>query len=211
MGELEKLVSAADMQSLLKLLVVLAVTAEVIHAFPGFPGFGAARPQNDVLSVLMERELCAPESLAKMSSVCRMVCQAFCGLLKVAKAPSPTPPAYPYGISGYSPVSYNPVPIYQSPLYYPKQGWGGKDKQDWAEWAKEKEGGSDEKAAASQNKMKKKKEEKEHVHEEEDQARPRTFPDDDEDEGIQLIQKAIRGNHDHYHHDHRDHHESGRW
>ena len=49
----------------------------------------------------------------------------------------PTPPAYPYGISGYSPVSYNPVPIYQSPLYYPKQGWGGKDKQDRAEWAKE--------------------------------------------------------------------------
>merc|ERR1712117_667907 len=190
MGELEKLVPAADMQSLLKLLVVLAVTAEAIHAFPGFPGFGAARPQNDVLSVLMERELCAPESLAKMSSVCRMVCQAFCGLLKVAKAPSPTPPAYPYGISGYSPVSYNPVPIYQSPLYYPKQGWGGKDKQDWAEWAKEKE----------------------RVHEEEDQARPRTFPDDDdEDERIQLIQKAIRGNHDHYHHDHRDHHEGGRW
>merc|ERR1712117_760169 len=104
--------------------------------------------------------------------------------------------------------------IYQSPLYYPKQGWGGKDKLDWSEWAKEKEGGSDEKVAASQNEMKKKKkEEKEHVHEEEDQARPRTFPDDDddEDERIQLIQKAIRGNHDHYRHDHRDHHESGRW
>ena len=49
----------------------------------------------------------------------------------------PAPPAYPYGISGYTPVNYNPVPIYQSPLYYPKQGWGGKDKQDWAEWAKE--------------------------------------------------------------------------
>merc|ERR1712117_1009461 len=144
MGELEKLVPAADMQSLLKLVVVLAINSEVIHAFPGFPGFGAARPQNDVLSVLMERELCAPESLAKMSSVCR--------LLKVPKAPSPTPPAYPYGISGYSPVSYNPVPIYQSPLYYPKQGWGGKDKQDWAEWAKEKEGGSDDKVAASYTK-----------------------------------------------------------
>ena len=47
---------------------------------------------SDVLSVLMERELCAPESLAKMSSVCRMVCQAFCGLLKVAKAPSECQP-----------------------------------------------------------------------------------------------------------------------
>jgi len=143
----------SDMPRFLRLLMVLAVTAEVIHAFPGvgFPGFGLARPQNDVLSVLMERELCAPESLAKMSSVCRMVCQAFCGLLKVAKATSPTPPAYPYGIS-YNPVSYNPVPIYQSPLYYPKQGWGGKDKQDWAEWAKEKEGGSDDKVAASYTK-----------------------------------------------------------
>ena len=38
----------------------------------------------------------------------------------------------------YNPGSYNPVPIYQSPLYYPKQQWG-KDKHDWADWAKEKE------------------------------------------------------------------------
>ena len=43
---------------------------------------------SDILSVLMERELCAPESLAKMSSVCRIICQTVCGLLKVAKTPS---------------------------------------------------------------------------------------------------------------------------
>ena len=43
---------------------------------------------SDVLSVLMERELCSAESLAKMSSVCRIICQTVCGLLKVAKTSS---------------------------------------------------------------------------------------------------------------------------
>ena len=49
-----------------------------------------------------------------------------------------TPPAspYPFGVSYNPAASYNPVPVYQSPLYYPK--WG-KEKHwaDWAEWAKE--------------------------------------------------------------------------
>jgi len=130
-------------KSFLRLLVVLAVTTEVIKAFPGvgFPGAGFSKPpnKNDILSVLMERELCSAESLAKMSSICRIICQTVCGLLKVGKTRSLSPPAspFPFGVS-YNPVSYNPVPIYQSPLYYPKQQWG-KDKHDWADWAKEKE------------------------------------------------------------------------
>ena len=48
----------------------------------------------------------------------------------ISVSSGPPPSAYPYGLS------YNPVPIYQSPLYYPKQQWG-KDKRDWADWAKE--------------------------------------------------------------------------
>merc|ERR1712038_501219 len=79
MGEFEKFGPSAmssNKKPFLRLIVVLAVTTEVIHAFPGvgFP-FSKPQPQNDVLSVLMERELCSAESLAKMSSVCRIICQ----------------------------------------------------------------------------------------------------------------------------------------
>ncbi len=40
---------------------------------------------SDLLSVLLEHELCSSSALSKMSPICRLVCQTACGLFRAAQ------------------------------------------------------------------------------------------------------------------------------
>merc|ERR1712066_74184 len=175
-------------KSFLRFVALLAVASAAVNAFP--------KPGNkpDILGALLEHQLCSPESLAKMSPICRIICQTVCGMLKSAEkalnTSNPQRPPQQQPRPWKDGWSYNPVPVYQSPLYYPRphdddssasSASSSSSEQDSSSSSEEKPAAAAYQAPSLNNEMIR-------------AGLARTFPDHDDHES-----------HEHHeHHDHRD-------